>query len=70
MRCRRNNPNHKSDLRRKKTDECLEIYHLIDVLRCVWQPKYKRNRNFQHNFSSLHDPSEVRNNWAVELLEK
>ncbi len=33
MRCGRNNPTHNSDLSRK-TDECLEIYHLIDVLRC------------------------------------
>ncbi len=41
MRCGINNPIHNSDLSRK-TDEFLEIYYLIDVLRCVWQPKYKR----------------------------
>ncbi len=33
MRCGRNNPTLNSDLSRK-TDECLEIYHLINVLRC------------------------------------
>ncbi len=33
MRCGRNNPTHNSDLSRKM-DECLEIYHLLDVLRC------------------------------------
>ncbi len=33
MRCGINNPTHNSDLSRKN-DECHEIYHLIDVLRC------------------------------------
>ncbi len=34
MRCGRNIPTHNSDLSRKKTNKCLEIYNLIDVLRC------------------------------------
>ncbi len=33
MRCGRNNPTHNSDLSRKM-EECLEINHLTDVLRC------------------------------------
>ncbi len=33
MRRGRNSPPHNRDLSRK-LDECLEIYHLIDVLKC------------------------------------